>query len=39
MYSLVSDAVCEARMSKPISDNWSDGMMDEDKEIPEFLKK
>ena len=39
MYSIVSDVVFEARMSKPISDNWSDGMMDEEKDISEFLKK
>jgi hypothetical protein len=39
MYSIVSDAVCEARMCKEISDNWSDGMMDEKTDVPEFLKK
>ena len=33
MYSIVSDVVYEARMSKEISDNWSDGMMEEDTDI------
>ena len=39
MYSIVSDAVCEVRMNKSISDNWSDRMMDEETSIPDFLNK
>ena len=38
MYSIVSDVVYEARMSKEISDNWSDGMMEDDTDISIFLK-
>ena len=39
MYSIVSDVVYEARMSKEISDNWSDGMMEDDTDIPGFRKR
>ena len=38
MYSVVSEAMCEMRMNKEISDNWSDGLKDEELEIPSFLK-
>ena len=37
MYKAVSDAVCEMRMNKSISDSWCDGLVDDEIIVPDWI--